>query len=128
MLGSPHVRAAPPDTEQSRAGYGFGASLNSPFGIKRLPFFCVGYRWTYASSQADATVSVRHEQTQPFIRLRETKFCKQFGSIAKCFLIVGRSFYPRRQIAKDSKHHCEGNNCLKEIVSNTRLDLQTGSH
>ena len=26
-----------------------------------------------------------------------------------------------------SKHHCEGNICLKEIVSNTRLDLQTGS-
>ena len=46
----------------------------------------------------------------------------------KCFLIVGRSFHPRRQIAKDSKHHCEGNNCLKEIVSNTRLDLQTGSN
>ena len=41
----------------------------------------------------------------------------------KCFLIVGRSFHPGRQIAKDSKHHCEGNNCLKEIVSNTRLDL-----
>ena len=39
---------------------------------------------------------------------------------------VGRSFYPGRQIAKDSKHHCEGNNCLKEIVTNTRLDLQTG--
>ena len=45
----------------------------------------------------------------------------------KCFLIVGRSFHPGRQIAKDLKHHCEGNNCLKEIVSNTRLDLQTGS-
>ena len=45
----------------------------------------------------------------------------------KCFLIVGRSFHPGRQIAKDSKHHREGNNCLKEIVSNTRLDLQTGS-
>ena len=45
----------------------------------------------------------------------------------KCFLIVGRSFHPSRQIAKDSKHHCEGNNCFKEIVSNTRLDLQTGS-
>ena len=45
----------------------------------------------------------------------------------KCFLIVGRSFHPGRQIAKDSKHHYEGNNCLKEIVSNTRLDLQTGS-
>ena len=44
----------------------------------------------------------------------------------KCFLIVGRSFDPRRQIAIDSKHHCEDNNCLKEIVSNTRLDLQTG--
>ena len=44
----------------------------------------------------------------------------------KCFLIVGRSFHPGRQIAKDSKHHCEGNNCLKEIVSNTRLDLQIG--
>ena len=43
----------------------------------------------------------------------------------KCFLIVGRSFYLGRQIAKDSKHHCEVNNCLKEIVSNTRLDLQT---
>ena len=38
---------------------------------------------------------------------------------------VGRSFHPRRQIEKDSKHHCKGNNCLKEIVSNTRLDLQT---
>ena len=34
----------------------------------------------------------------------------------KCFLIVGRSFHPGRQIAKDSKHHREGNNCLKEIV------------
>ena len=45
----------------------------------------------------------------------------------KCFLIVGRSFHPGRQIAKDSKHHCEGNNCLKEIVSNTIFDLQTGS-
>ena len=45
----------------------------------------------------------------------------------KCFLIVGSSFHPVRQIAKDSKHHREGNNCLKEIVSNTRLDLQTGS-
>ena len=45
----------------------------------------------------------------------------------KCFLIVGRSFHPGRQIVKDSKHHYEGNNCLKEIVSNTRLDLQTGS-
>ena len=40
---------------------------------------------------------------------------------------VGGSFHPGRQIAKDSKHHCEGNNRLKEIVSNTRLDLQTGS-
>ena len=43
------------------------------------------------------------------------------------FSSVGRSFHPGRQIAKDSKHHYEGNNCLKEIVSNTRLDLQTGS-
>ena len=40
---------------------------------------------------------------------------------------VGRSFHSGRKIAKDSKHHCEGNNSLKEIVSNTRLDLQTGS-
>ena len=40
---------------------------------------------------------------------------------------VGRSFHPGRQIANDSNHHCEGNNCLKEIVSNTRLDLQIGS-
>ena len=46
----------------------------------------------------------------------------------KCFLIVGRSFHSGRQIAKDSKHHYEGNNCLKEIVFNTRLDLQVGSH
>ena len=38
---------------------------------------------------------------------------------------VRRSFNPRRQIVKDSKHHCEGNNCLKEIVSNTKLDMQT---
>ena len=42
-------------------------------------------------------------------------------------MIVGRSFHHGRQIAKDSKHHCEGNNCLKEIVSNIRLDLQTDS-
>ena len=40
---------------------------------------------------------------------------------------VGRSFHPGRQITKNSKHHCEGNKFLKEIVSNTRLDLQTGS-
>ena len=43
MLGSPHTHAPP----QSRAGFRFGVSLNSSFGIKML-----------SSSPADAIVSV----------------------------------------------------------------------
>ena len=140
--------------------------------------FCVGYRWTDASSPADGTVTVRrtdttlpsfmtvrrtdiafpsfmtvpnsHEQvyikTTPSLILKLKKIFSYIHSFhfirerhrvlqtirfnnqqTKCFLIVGRSFHTGRQIAKDSKHHCEGNNCLKEIVSKTRLDLQTGS-
>ena len=36
MLGSPHARAPPLCLASNRVGFGFRASLNSPFGIKTL--------------------------------------------------------------------------------------------
>ena len=43
------------------------------------------------------------------------------------FLLLGDHFILGDKLPLFSKHHCEGITCLKEIVSNTRLDLQTDS-
>ena len=44
------------------------------------------------------------------------------------FLLFGDHFILEDELPVFSKHHCDGNICLKEIVSNTRLDLRTGSN
>ena len=114
MLGSPHARAfASPRAE-------FGASLNSFFCVKTLSFCDKRSHWTEASSP--------HNRSYSFIcfeRLSSAQFWFDNQQKRKYFLTVGRSFHYGRRIANNSKHHCEGNICLKEIVSNTRLDLQT---
>ena len=138
MLGSPHTRAHRSRPALHRVG--FGASLNSPFGIETL---------------SDAIVYVRHEPKQlraglykshtffHFIYIlkysfihsfhtfeRETEFCTQFGFDSqhrKCFLLLEDHFILGDKLSLFSKHHCGGNTCLKEIVSNIRLDMQTGS-
>ena len=84
--------------------------------IKTTPSLILTYKFTYIHSFHFIRERDRVRQTVRFDSQQ-----------TKCVLIVGRSFHPGRQIDKDSKHHYEGNNCLKEIVSNTRLDLQTGS-
>ena len=154
MLGSPHAR-------ERRRRPGPTHLLAS----KRYRF-CVGYRWTDASSPADALClfamnrnthdpSKLHDCTEQsrvglykghtfshltYIEIfihsffhtfeRETEFCTQFGFDSqhrKCFLLLGDHFILGDKLPLYSKHHCEGNTCLKEIVSNTKLDLQTGS-
>ena len=112
MLGSPHTRARRP--EQSRVGPGSGSelALNSPFGVKTLSFCThslILHRYSFTSSVLHSSGSTANK-----------------GS---AFLLLGDHFILGDELPSflSSKHHCEGNICLKEIVSNTRLDLQTGS-
>ena len=79
MLGSPHERvrapaAAPPRTKPNRAGFGFGAGLNSFFFCRQTLSFYDERRLSLGCCRfgielkrllhAYVTVSVRHEQNR----------------------------------------------------------------
>ena len=131
MLGSPHTRTSPsPSPTPSRAGFG-SVGLMRLLQQTRLCLFAMNRNRHDPSKLHDCTEQVYIKTTLSLIEIfihfiSFVDFCTQFGFDSqhrKYFLLLGDHFILGDKLPLFSKHHCEGNTCLKEIVSNTRLGL-----
>ena len=130
MLGSPHVRARRRIRSRrpapNRAGFGFRAGcvyiyLNSFFCLKRCRFATsLGYHWEGRCHFGIGLKRLLH--TLRFEIPSSAQFLVRQPTKRSAFFVLGDHFIQGDELPITRSTTAREINCLKEIVSNTRLD------